>query len=59
MNLTKALTMLLIIGAELMAGTVLISGCHFTKAVETDSEPGGGHKSIIGIDYISKNDYNR
>jgi len=39
MNLTKALAMVLAIGAVLLMGTVLISGCGSTPAVKTDSEP--------------------
>ena len=39
MNLTKTLAMILAIGAVLLGGTVLISGCGSTGAVKTDSEP--------------------
>jgi len=39
MKLTKALAMVLAIGAILLVGTVLISGCGSTPAVKTDSEP--------------------
>ena len=39
MNLTKALAMVLAIGAVLLVGTALFSGCGPTPAVKTDSEP--------------------
>jgi len=39
MNLAKALTMVLAVGAVLLVGTILISGCGSTGAVKTDSEP--------------------